>query len=180
MTEGVVERLYVEFRQLAETLDKNSEASLRITADDCFRKALLLSAASYFENALTSEVIKFFEMNSRSARSIEFVRRKAIQRQYHTLFDWESSNANRFFSLFGDECRTSVEKKCKADANFEKAVVAFIELGRERNRLVHQNFGAFSLEKTADEIYQLYEQGLTFVRAIRGILDAPDVPQAGG
>ena len=86
MTDGVVERLYGEFRVLAETLEKNSEASLRITADDCFRKALLLSAASYFESAVTTQVIQFFETSSKSSRSVEFVRRKALQRQYHTLF----------------------------------------------------------------------------------------------
>jgi hypothetical protein len=35
----------------------------------------------------------------------------------------------------------------KENANLSKPISAFIEIGRERNRLVHQDYGSFSLEK---------------------------------
>ena len=41
-----------------------------------------------------------------------------------------------------------------------------MEIGRERNRLVHQDFGNYSLEKTSDEIYKLYSDALFFVEAL--------------
>lgn len=46
----------------------------------------------------------------------------------------------------------------------------FLELGGERNRLVHEDFGAFTLEKTTEEIHALYCRTLHFVEAIPGAL----------
>ena len=46
------------------------------------------------------------------------------------------------------------------DEKLDSSIKAFIELGRERNRLVHQNFGTYSIEKTSKEIYELYENFL--------------------
>lgn len=167
----VVARLHAEFRALADLLSGAGEPSLLVTADDCFRKALLLSAASHFETIVTEAIVRFFEeSSSNNERVIEFVRRKALTRQYHTLFDWEAKNANRFFAFFGNACRTSFEEKCKTEPRFDAAMSAFLEVGRERNRLVHQNFGAFSLEKTAEEIFELYSSAEYFVGAIQDLL----------
>ena len=52
------------------------------------------------------------------------------------------------------------------DDGLAGAIKAFMELGSERNRLVHQDFGTYSLEKTSDEIYKLYETALPFVKSI--------------
>jgi hypothetical protein len=55
-------------------------------------------------------------------------------------------------------------KKCVSDdAELKTSIEAFLEVGRERNRLVHQDFGSFTLEKTADEIYTLYSTAMKFV-----------------
>jgi predicted DNA-binding antitoxin AbrB/MazE fold protein len=47
-----------------------------------------------------------------------------------------------------------------------KSVRAFLELGQQRNRLVHQNFASFALEKTSDEIFALYTEALPFIDRI--------------
>ena len=44
------------------------------------------------------------------------------------------------------------------------------ELGRERNRLVHQNFGVVPLEKTTEEIHELYRRALLFVESVPAAL----------
>ena len=49
------------------------------------------------------------------------------------------------------------------DTDLSSSISAFIEIGRERNRLIHQDFASFSLEKTSDEIYVLYRTALRFV-----------------
>ena len=149
----VVDRLHADFAALAAYLDAGAEPSLRSTADETFRKALLLSAASYFETIP------------------EFVRNKALSRQYHTLFDWNADNANKFFSLFGDPFKAYMQKRLKEDASLVQAVQAFMEVGRERNRLVHMDFGTFALEKTSDEIYQLFSAAYRFVSDLRTFLD---------
>ena len=45
----------------------------------------------------------------------------------------------------------------------QKSVRAFLELGNERNKLVHQNYATFSMEKTLEEIYELYKSASRFV-----------------
>jgi hypothetical protein len=49
------------------------------------------------------------------------------------------------------------------DAELKASIEAFLEVGRERNRLVHQDFGSFSMEKTSKEIYELYSAAMKFV-----------------
>lgn len=166
-----VDRLYSEFQDLISYLDKGSEISLRSIADENFKKALLLAAASYFEHRITDNLLAFVsEASSKSPRVVEFVKKKAISRQYHTFFDWDSGNANQFFGLFGENFKTFMKKEVERSKELGEAVKAFLEIGRERNRLVHQDFGTFVLEKTAEEIYNLYRAALHFVETMPGKL----------
>ena len=49
----------------------------------------------------------------------------------------------------------------------QQAIVSFLELGNERNRLVHQDYATFQMEKTLEkEVYELYRQALTFVESL--------------
>ena len=173
MADTIVARLYAEFRALVQMLEAGGEPSLRNTAEDCFRKALLLSAASYFETVVLNILINFTsQLSAGNEQLIEFVKRQALNRRYHTLFDWDSNSANKFLSLFGDTFRTTVEARVKTDDGLAESIRAFLEMGRERNRLVHQDFGNFALEKTTDEIFGLYEAGLRFVDALPGLLNS--------
>ena len=96
---------------------------------------------------------------------VELVRNKVIVRQYHSLFDWNSNNANKFFSLFGADFKEFVTSRLEGES-MQEAVSAFMEIGRERNRLVHGDFGSFPMEKTADEVYELYQEGVRFVESL--------------
>jgi hypothetical protein len=171
VVDTIVERLHREFQALATLLEREAEPSLRITADDTFRKVLLLSAASYFEYLVTEAVVAFVSSASAgNARLVEFVRRKGLSRQYHTLFNWEGNNANSFFGLFGDSYRAEMEAFVKNDAALAESIRAFLEMGRERNRLIHQDLGSFSLEKTATEIFDLYRRAARFVTELPALL----------
>jgi aspartyl-tRNA synthetase len=163
----IVDQLYAEFQNLVSYLNEQSEISFRVLADANFRKALLLAAASYFERRVCDEILSFVkETSSNNEPVVELVKNKAISRQYHTFFNWESPNANTFFSMFGESFKTFMADEVKNNGNLAEAIRAFIEIGRERNRLVHQDFGTFSLEKTTEEIYQLYRTALPFVQSI--------------
>ena len=91
------------------------------------------------------------------------VHNKAVSHQYHTWFDWEARNANKFFGLFGTAFQDHMKEEVKNDNTLSSSIQAFIEIGRERNRLVHGDFGNFSLEKTSEEIYMLYVKAKRFV-----------------
>ena len=167
MSETIVDQLYLEFETLVSYLNQKGEISLGITADENFRKALLLAAASYFEQRICNDLVAFVEeASSKNKPLVEFVKNKAIKRQYHTFFDWESQNASKFFKLFGEDFTSFMKHEIHNNMDFSDAIKAFIELGLERNRLVHQDFGIFSLEKTAKEIYQLYKTAFPFVESM--------------
>ena len=118
----IVERLHGEFQALASVLEKGAEPSLRVTADDTFRKVLLLSAASHFEHLVIAALVNFLsDASSGNERVVEFVRRKVLSRQYHTLFNWDGSNANSFFGLFGDGFKVEMATLVDEDSGLAEA-----------------------------------------------------------
>ena len=178
MPTTVVDRLHEDLAGLLAVVDEPREVSLRAVADENFRKSLLLAAASYFERRMTETVLSFVEdATNGNVRVTALVRSKAVSRQYHTWFEWDTNNANKFFALFGNDFRDSMKRRIRDDDELDDSVRAFLEIGRERNRLVHQDFGAFTLEKTTEEIHALYRRALRFVEAVPGALRAFD---AGG
>ncbi len=167
MEKTVVDRLYDEYKDLVSFLDRNNEISFRTLADANFRKSLLLAAASYFEHHLTSILSDFIQNESPENQLLfEFVKNKAISRQYHTYFSWNEKNANQFFGLFGDSFKTYMKDEVKNNEDLDKSIKAFLEIGQDRNRLVHQNFGTIHLEKTTKEIYELYQAALSFLESL--------------
>ena len=176
-----VDRLFEESSAVLTALESIPELSLRISAGDNFRKALLLAAASYFEHRLCAAVIEFARERSSGSMLIEnFIRNKAISRQYHTWFKWDDGNANHFYALFGPEFRAVMVDKVKTSDELRASVKAFLEIGNERNRLVHQDYATFPLEKTLDEIYNLYRNAKKFIDEFPASLRACDAPLAMG
>lgn len=94
-----------------------------------------------------------------------------IERQYHTLFDWESKNTNKFWGLFGEETKSKVKERLNSDDHLKATEQAFIELGRQRNLLVHENFAEYDVNTTVEEIYTKYKSACEFVSFIATVLD---------
>ena len=88
---------------------------------------------------------------------------KIIERQYHTWFDWERKNANRFFSMFGPHFKNYADKSVKNNDELRESISAFMEIGGERNKLVHRDFADFQMNKTSSEVYHLYKSATMFV-----------------
>lgn len=160
----IVDRLHDEFSELLAFLDDNKQVSLRNVADDNFRKTLLMTVASSFERRMTDTVINFVrEATSEKHVLVWLVRNKAVSRQYHTWFDWNKRNANKFFGLFGPAFRNYAKTIVNEDDDLQSSIRSFLEIGDARNRLVHQDFGSFTIEKTSQEIYDLYSSAEKFV-----------------
>lgn len=151
--------------------------SLQNNVESDFRKTLLLSVASYFETALSESLTDLFSEKTGAAEPmVEFVRNKAIARQYHTFFNWDARNASAFFGLFGVNFRQFMVAQVDNDSVLDSSIRAFLELGSLRNNLLHQNFAIFPLDKTVKEIYALYRDALSFVEAfpnkVRSFIEA--------
>ena len=48
---------------------------------------------------------------------------------------------------------------------------SFIDLGRQRNLLVHENFAEFDVNITVEEIYNKYRKACKFISLIETVLD---------
>ncbi len=164
---AVVDVIYADFKDAANVLSSSNEVSLQIMLESNLRKTLLLSAASYFEYTLTREVANFTQEITGGNGLIEaLVKSKAITRQYHSWFDWDAPNANKFFSMFGQAFKAHMAARLIADEDLADGVKAFMELGRERNLLVHSDYASYLINKTPEEIYALYQRASVFVSII--------------
>ncbi len=171
LSESIVDAINRERQEIRDFLSNNGEISLQTSADSHLRKVLLLSAASYFEEHVIHAIESFAARHHSEAPMLtEFIRNKALTRQYFTLFDWDCGNANKFWSLFGISFKQYMKERLMSDDGLSVAVKDFLELGALRNKLVHQNFGSFHLEKTADEIFALYNSASRFVLNIENLL----------
>ena len=174
---NVVDRLYIEFSDLQEFLDEKGGFTFRSVIEENFPKTMLLAAASYFEYLLSNEIVLLAkDATAENHVLVSLIRNKAISRQYHSWFNWgdkekPGKNANQFFGMFGDGFKNQAIQRVRGDEDLNQSVVDFIEIGWERNRLVHQNFADYRSEKTASEVYNLYKSAVGFVnwfpRAIR-------------
>ena len=158
----IIDKLIDRHQQISASLETQNEISLKSYADDEFRKVLVLSIASYFEHQIVDALSRLAE-SAKSEQVENLIKSKAITRQYHTYFDWNSRNANRFLSLFGGNFRNDVSTEIREDRSLEEGCESFLILGRTRNRLVHENFAEFSLDYALEDIVELYGKALSFV-----------------
>ena len=163
MSTGVIERLYGGFRELRKFLE-NRSATLVLVVDEIFPKTLLLAAASHFEDRMKRNMKDFvMEITDNDHPLVFLVENKAIDRQYHTWFDWKSNNANTFFKMFGPHFKNYADNLTKKDDDLRESISAFMEIGRERNKLAHQDFADFQMNRTLPEVYNLYKSANMFV-----------------
>jgi len=112
---------------------------------------------------------QFISNNSRDARVVTFSTNKAIERQYHTYFDWkQTTNINQFLGLFGSDFRETVSSEIKNNGELAGQVEAFLIIGAERNKMVHGNFLEYVLEKSFDDLVSLHEKALRFIEYLTG------------
>lgn len=148
-----------------------SEPSLAVATADALAKSLVLAGASEFEDDVHRFILDFFaEATGGNELASQFIQRKALFRNYHALFAWDSRNANTFFALFGPDFKTYAIDRVKEDEGLSAAIRGFLELGSLRNQLVHGNYVTFSLTKTVDEIFALYQSACIFRDAIPTLL----------
>ena len=179
MSEAAMDRLFQESASLVESVKQSSDISLRFFADEHLPKVLLLAVASHFEKRMTDAVMHFSEQCLAIDHPlVNLIKNKAVSRQYHQWFVWEGRNANKFFSLFGERFREYAKRSVGEDEELHQSVVSFLQLGLERNRLIHGDYVSFQMNKSRDDIYRLYNDASKFVdwfqRAVDCNLGAPE------
>jgi hypothetical protein len=158
---------YQDEKDLFQYLMEHGEVTFATYIQDVYKKVLLLSAASFFEAKISDILLRFAKTAAKDDfRVVSLIEKKIIERQYHTFFNWDGNNTNTFWSLFGEEFKTSVRKRIDKSDNCKQAELDFLDLGRRRNLLVHKNFSEFDIDITIDDIYRKYESAGVFVELI--------------
>lgn len=173
----IIDQQYENGSLLVEFLKEQHQLTFYTEAENNFRKTILLSAASFFEKEISDTIINFAKSHTNDNDLIvSFIKQKAVSRQYHTYFDWEkATNANKFFGMFGEDFKSRMTQQVKEDGNLNDSIRSFLEIGQERNKMVHQNFAEIVIDKTADEIYKLYQSSLLFINTIKKeLIGEPD------
>lgn len=160
---GHVERIIEDHRQVLAHIP-SGEVSLRSDTESLFGKTLLIAAGSSFERKLTTAVYRvFLDAQERGNALASFVWNMAINRRYHTWFNWTARNANGFFGHFGSEFQSHMLQVVNNTEGLSDCISAFLELGNLRNVLAHDDLASYPLGKTVEEVVELYEKALSFV-----------------
>lgn len=163
----ILDSLYHNHENMRAFFLEQNEISFVTELEETSPKVMLLAAASYFESLVTACILDFYDTATGSnelARA--FVEKKALQRQYHALFNWDTRAPNQFWSLFGKGFKKYASDRLAADDDLTESAAAFLEIGSLRNQLVHGNFASFMLNKTTSELYELAQRALQFVGVI--------------
>lgn len=178
-TIDIVELAYREHELVVSHLRETGQLSFSSTLEGTFPKVMLLAAASNLEYRVQSVLIDYFNrMTGSSEVAVSFVRNKAIKRQFHSYFNWESRNANNFLGLFGETFKSSVQARLADDLGLNQTVRDFLEIGSLRNQLVHGDYASFVVEKTAADVLAQYRSALVFVTCLNEMLEG-ESPSAG-
>jgi hypothetical protein len=161
-----VDRVHEELSAVIATVEASDSVSDLIAIQTIAAKALLLSAASYFERTVCEIIVGVAKESGTRPLYSAFIDKQALERRYHSMFDWDGKNINKFFGLFGADVRGRLSEKSK-NADVAEAVSAFIFIGSKRNLLVHENFAGFSLDVTFPEVYGKYQTAFRLMDWLR-------------
>lgn len=167
-----IERQYQDSQELYEYLIGKGEITFATYINNVYKKVLVLSAASFFESVISKQISEYATKASGSdKRIVTLIENKVIERQYHTLFNWDAKNTNAFWSLFGETTKAKVREQINSDEKLRTSEVDFVELGKQRNLLVHENFAEYDVNITVEEIYKKYKSACDFISFIATVLD---------
>ena len=185
-TNNRIEELWMDHRDLVTYLQYGNQLQLQSRVEDAFSKTLIVAAASYFEVRLTQSIVELYYESTQGAGALaQFVKKEAIGRRFAQLFKWDNEgksaqNANSFYRSFGADFKEYMVRKVRNDKRLDDSVKAFLEIGNLRNQMVHGNYADFQLNKTVDEVFNLYKNATTFVDsfpvAIREFIMVDDSP----
>lgn len=160
-----IEELIVNYKELHQHLLNQGQVSFASTVSSYYQKVLVFSCASLFENKICNTIYNVAKRTCPAAFA-DFVRNKAVERQYHTYFNWKNSSTtsiNSFLGLWGEDFKTNFLSLVKSNERLAVGVKAFLQIGQERNLMAHENFIEYYSANSFEEIALLYEQADYFV-----------------
>lgn len=132
--DSYVERLWNDLTDL-EQAGPQLAATVLVNIRSAFAKAMVLAAGNSLERRTIQALLLFAKSASGNDALINLVEKRVLNRQFHTLFDWESGKVNSFLGKFGSDFKKKAE--AANDDEIHRASRDFMELVAERNALAH-------------------------------------------
>lgn len=153
-----VRAIRIRFSHVREAIDAKAASSL-VFLNELETKFFIVAAGGDLEKRTIDAILHLYRSSNIRPHLIDFVNRKALKRQFHTLFNWDQDNANSFFGLFGEEKRSEMKEICREEP-YKTQVSSFLRINRLRNEIVHEGMANYSVPVTIDEAEKLYEQAM--------------------
>lgn len=146
---------------LGSLLPENVDlASFYSNYNSLFTKAFTVACGNAFERKLIKEIPII--LSSENALALNFLQKQALDRKYHTLFEWKEKNANKFFGLFGPDFKKYMMDVLKNDLTLKQQEKDFVELGELRNLIVHKGIDTYSLTSDLNTIKKMFDNSVEF------------------
>lgn len=161
-----VHQMYDDYVQDISALEKlqNIElTSFTSSYKDIYRKVFVIACANSFERHFCRKLPDLILPNELLSY---FVKNQALERKYHSLFDWKGKNANKFYGLFGNDFKKQMEAFLKDNATIKQSEESFIAIGRYRNLVVHEGFDTNPFNEDIKSIKDKFDEALLFYNAL--------------
>ena len=149
--ESYVERLWNNLADLEQHIAKE-DATLLVDTRSTFAKTMILAAGNWLERRTVHVLVDFATSASSGQTLVSFVKTGALERRFHTLFDWNSGNVNSFLGKFGKDFRNKVKLAVQENNDVLLASHDFVNLVAERNALAHSSRLADEAQFTASDV----------------------------
>jgi hypothetical protein len=145
---------------LRAKFDEKLEPSMILEIDRNCTKLLVLTCSSVYELFFSSELLRWVDETTNGHKTIvEFVRKKAVEKQFHTFFDWDKKNANQFYNKMGNTFSEDVKKEIEKN-ELRGAERTFLKIVNVRNNVAHANA---SIDYTFDEVLKMHNEAVGFL-----------------
>lgn len=154
---------YIQDMNALEGLMNTELVSFISSYREIYRKIFVIACANSFERHFCRKLPELVSLNPFLRN---FIKNQALERKYHTLFRWESKNANGFYGLFGDDFSNQMQKLLNADIQVKEGEKSFLLIGHYRNLTAHKGFDSSPFTEDIALIKQKFDEAILFYRIL--------------
>lgn len=161
--------VYREYNEMVSTVGGSSPSALT-ALNRVYPKHILIAAASSLEDHVKVRLLPELFERYGNVEIREFLSASVLKRGYHGLFEWSNDSASKLFSAFGAEAKARFKERTRTDPIFDDGQRSFMQLGRLRNELVHNDYVSRSITVTPGDVHIMYKKSLGFLERIELIV----------
>lgn len=150
---------YIQDMNVLERLMNTELVSFISSYREIYRKIFVIACANSFERHFCRKLPELVSLNPFLRN---FIKNQALERKYHTLFRWDSNNANGFYGLFGDDFSKQMQGLLKENSQAKQGEKSFLLIGHYRNLTTHKGFDSSEFQEDIASIKNKFDEAIVF------------------